>query len=331
MGGAGYAGRMSDWSEVCRAAQTPVQNSVQAREYFEHWFAPVSVSAGDVKDGLFTGYFEPQLYASRVRHGAFQVPIYAMPDDLVSVDLGVFRPKLHGENIAGRVVNNRLVPYATRADIDAKGLSRARVLFYADDPVAVFFLHIQGSGRVRFEDGTLERISYAAQNGLPYTPVGRILIARKVLTHENVSLQSIRAWLRANPAGAREVMETDASYVFFKEESIGDPALGATGAQDVPLTPTASLAVDPRVHAYGVPFYVSTTLPDSQMLQALFIAQDTGGAIRGPVRGDIFFGIGNKAEDLAGRMKQSGRLYALLPKTLVSRLTSRTDYPDAAP
>ncbi len=331
MGGAGYAGRVSDWSGVCGAARTQVQNAAQARAFFERWFVPVSIGAGDVKDGLFTGYYEPLLNASRTRHDAFQTPVYAVPDDLVSVDLGAFRPKLHGERIAGRVENGHLVPYATRADIDANGLPHARSLFYANDPVTVFFLHIQGSGRVRFEDGTLERISYAAQNGRPYTPVGRILIARNALTRQNISLQSIRAWLRANPAGAREVIETDASYVFFKEEPIGDPTSGAKGAQEVPLTPAASLAIDPRLHAYGVPFYLSTTLPDSQALRALFIAQDSGGAIRGPVRGDVFFGIGDKAEALAGQMKQTGRFYALLPKALASRLASRTDYPAAAP
>ncbi len=204
----------------------------------------------------------------------------------------------------------------------------ASVLFYADDPVAVFFLHIQGSGRARFEDGTTERVIYAAQNGQPYTPIGYTLIARHALTRENVSLQSIRAWLRSHPAAAREVMETDASYVFFKEEPVGDPTLGANGAQGAALTPNASLAVDPRLHALGVPFYVSTTLPDGRPLRSLFIAQDIGGAIVGPVRGDIFFGMGPKAEAIAGQMKQKGRLYALLPKTCADRLEPQSDYPE---
>jgi len=331
MGGAGYAGAVSDWSAVCAAARKPTQNASEARAFFERWFDPISIGAGYAKDGLFTGYYEPQLNVSRIKHDAYQSPLYAVPDDLVSVDLGAFRPKLRGEHIAGRVENNRLVPYASRADIDAKGLSRARILFYADDPVTAFFLHIQGSGRVRFEDGTLERVSYAGQNGLPYTAIGRTLKSRGALSEENISLQSIRAWLRANPAAAREVMETNASYVFFTEEAIVDASLGARGAEGVPLTPGASLAVDPRLHTFGVPYYLSTTLPDGRPLRVLTIAQDSGGAIKGAVRGDIFFGFGSTAEALAGRMKQQGRLYVLLPKALAARLKTKTDYPDAVP
>jgi membrane-bound lytic murein transglycosylase A len=280
---------------------------------------------------LFTGYYEPQLNASRTKHGKFQTPVYAPPDDLVNVDLGAFRPKLRGEHIAGRVQDNRLIPYATRSDIDAKGLPQARVLFYTDDPVAAFFLHIQGSGRVRFDDGTLVRISYAAQNGRQYTPVGHILLARGALTRENISLQSIRTWLQAHPSAAREVMENNASYVFFKEDVLGDPMLGAKGSEGVPLTPNGSIAVDPRLHAFGIPFYLSTTLSDGQPLHALFIAQDSGGAIRGPVRGDVYFGTGDKAETLAGQMKQSGQFYVLLPKPLAEKLATRTDYPDVLP
>lgn len=328
MGGAGYAGHVSDWSAACGAARTPFDNAAQARAFFELWFAAVSVSAGDEREGLFTGYYEPQLNASRTRHGAFQTAVYGVPDDLVSVDLGAFRAKLRGEHIAGRVEKNRLVPYDARAEIDTKGLPHARVLFYADDPVAVFFLHIQGSGRARFEDGTTERVIYAAQNGQPYTPIGHTLITRHALARENVSLQSIRAWLRSHPAASREVMETDASYIFFKEEAVGDPTLGAKGAEGAALTPDASLAVDPRLHAFGVPFYVSTTLPDGRSLRALYIAQDIGGAIRGPVRGDLFFGIGPKAEAMAGQMKQTGQLYALLPKACVDRLEYQSDYPE---
>jgi membrane-bound lytic murein transglycosylase A len=180
---------------------------------------------------------------------------------------------------------------------------------------------------VRFEDGAQERVSYAAQNGQRYTAIGRTLVGRGALTRENASLQSIRDWLKTNPAAARQVMETNASYVFFKEESIGDPNLGAKGAEGVMLTPHASMAVDLRLHALGVPFFVSTKLPDNKPLQALFIAQDTGGAIRGPVRGDLFFGYGNNAEMLAGQMKQTGRLYALLPKAVAARLAATTDYP----
>ncbi|MBU6296770.1 MAG: murein transglycosylase A [Alphaproteobacteria bacterium] len=329
MGGAGYAGTAADWRPPCQAAQGQV--TATARAFFRHWFVPVEIGAGGMKNGLFTGYYEPQLSASRSRHGRFQTPVYGVPADLVSVDLGAFRPNLRGERIAGRVDDNRLVPYATRADIDAHGLSTAPVLFYADDPVAVFFLHIQGSGRVRFDNGVERRVSYAAQNGQLYTPIGRALIERGALTRQDVSMQSIRAWLLAHPAAARAIMETDASYVFFKEEPIGDAKLGAKGAQGVPLTPGASVAVDTRLHVLGAPYYVAATLPDSKPLRSLLIAQDVGGAIRGPVRADIFFGFGKRAEQLAGGMKQHGRFYVLLPKSVAARLAPQTDYPAAAP
>ena len=325
LGGAGYGGTVSDWRAPCRAAGT----ASDPRAFFEDWFTPLALGAGEVRDGLFTGYYEPQLAASRFRHGAFQTPVYGVPSDLISVDLGAFRAALRGERIAGRLDGRRLVPYATRAQIDAKGLPQAPVLFYADDAVAVFFLHVEGSGRVRFDDGGLARVSYAAQNGQAYTAIGRSLIARGVLARQDVSMQSIRAWLKANPLAARAVMETNASFVFFKMEPIGDAALGAKGAEGVALTPLASLAVDARLHPLGVPFFVATTQPDGKMLDDLYVAQDIGGAIRGALRGDIFFGFGAEAEAQAGRMKQTGRLYALLPKPIAARLAPRTDYPDA--
>ena len=329
MGGAGYAGNIADWRAPCRAARAT--NAAAARTFFERWFVPLQISAGEVKDGLFTGYYEPGLSASRTRHGAFQTPVYGPPDDLVSVDLGAFRPQLRGEHIAGKVEAGRLVPYASRAQIDAAGLPRAGILFYADDHIAILFLHIQGSGRVRFDDASRARVNYAAQNGQSYTSIGQTLKLRGALKPREISMQSIRAWLRVHPSEARAVMETNASYVFFKEEPLGDPALGATGAEGVALTPGASLAVDTRLHALGVPFYVSTTSPDAKPLQSLVVAQDIGGAIRGPVRGDIFFGFGKKAEMLAGEMNQTGRLYVLLPKPVAAHLEGRTDYPTGAP
>lgn len=313
MGGAGYAGSVGDWRPPCRAAGTASPG--RARAFFETWFTPVAVSAGRVRDGRFTGYYEPEIAASRKPQGSFRLPVYDRPGDLVTADLGAFRPSLKGESIAGRVQGGRLVPYATRAEIDAEGLAQAPVLFYTDDPIALFFLHIQGSGRARFADGSLVRVSYAAQNGQPYTAIGKTLIARGV-PRDGLSLQTIKAWLKAHPGEARGVMESDASYVFFREEPLGDAALGAKGAQGVPLTPYASLAVDPRLHALGTPFYVSGEAP----LGRLFVAQDIGGAIRGPLRGDVYFGFGAEAEARAGSMNQMGRFYALLPKPVVQRL-----------
>lgn len=336
MGGAGYAGTLADWRAACAAALKGSVGATAARRFFETWFRPVAISAGRVKQGLFTGYYEPEIRASRTRHGAFQTPVYGVPDDLITVDLGQFRDEWKHERIAGRVVAHTLVPFASRAEIDAKGLATAPALFYADDPVAVFFLHIQGSGRVVFDDGSAARVAYAAQNGRPYTAIGRTLIAEGAIPREAVSLQSIRAWLKAHPGEAPRVMETNESYVFFKEEPIADPALGAAGSEGVPLTPGASLAVDLRFHPLGAPFFAAATAPDpdptkpDRAFDRLLIAQDTGGAIRGAVRGDVFWGFGNDAQAIAGRMKVQGTLFVLLPKPVAARLGRAKEYPETA-
>lgn len=310
-----YAGTVADWRTACDAAGKADANA--ARDFFEQWFAPMAVTG----DALFTGYYEPELHASPARHGRYQTPVYGLPADLITVDLGRFSDKFKGEHIAGRVENQRLVPYPTRADIDMDGMRAAKTLFYADDPVAVFFLHVQGSGRVTFDDGTTARVAYAGQNGRPYTAIGRTLIAEHALTKDKTSLQTIRAWLLAHPDRARAVMESDASFVFFKEAPVGDPALGAVGSEGVALTPQASIAVDAKVHPLGAPFFAATTLPGGRAkFDRLFIAQDTGGAITGPTRADVFFGFGPRAESLAGEMKQAGRLYVLLPKPVAARI-----------
>jgi membrane-bound lytic murein transglycosylase A len=331
MSGAGYAGSVSDWLGACAAVPSSASSAHAARDYFETWFTPVAI----VGQGLFTGYYEPELRASRTRHGAFQTPIYGMPDDLVSVDLGLFRPEFAGERIEGQLNGHMLAPYPARAEIDAHGVP-AKILFYADDPVAVFFLHVQGSGRVRLEDGSVARVSYAGQNGRPYTPVGRTLIESGSLVRGDVSLQSIRGWLRNHPREQRAVLETDQSFVFFQEKPIGDAALGSEGSEGVALTPGASLAVDPHLHALGAPFYVATTTADTApgkavpLLQTLLIAQDTGGAIRGAVRGDVFWGVGPGAEDTAGRMTSRGTFTVLLPKAVAARLGPHANYQVAA-
>jgi membrane-bound lytic murein transglycosylase A len=306
-----YAGLVSDWREVCAAAD----GANDARAFFESQFDVFAVEG----DALFTGYYEPLLHGSRTRHDAYQTPVYALPADLISVDLGAFRPEMKGEHIAGRLDGQHLVPYATRADIDTKP-PQTKVIFYGDDPVSVFFMHIQGSGRVVLDDGSTIKVAYAGQNGHPYTPIGRTLIRSGLLARENVSMQSIRAWLKANPAAAQAVMETDASYVFFRESPVGDAALGSAGSQGAPLTRQASIAVDLRFHPLGVPFFIDTMTPDGKKLQSLFIAQDTGGAIRGPARADIFFGFGEEAEHLAGGMKSTGQFYLLLPKAVAAKL-----------
>jgi membrane-bound lytic murein transglycosylase A len=332
MGGAGYAGTIGDWQGACAAAPSGSVSPTAARHFFETWFAPVAIGAGQNAEGLFTSYYEPELHASRTMTGAYRTPVYGLPEGLVTVDLGLFKKTLQGERIAGRIEGHRLVPYATRTQIDANGLKNAPVLLYAEDPIALFFLHIQGSGRVLLPDGSYLRLSYAGANGRAYTPIGRTLIAQGALDRQSVSLQSIRAWLLAHPDQARAVMESDDSFVFFKEAPLGDPSLGSPGTEGVALTPGASLAVDPHLHPLGAPFFVAATSPDSDSsrpdrpLDRLLVAQDTGGAITGPVRGDVFWGFGPSAEAIAGRMKSHGQIFVLLPKRLAAVLAPYKEY-----
>jgi len=330
LGGKGYAGTAADWMGVCAAAPGVAAGADAARRYFETQFVPVMVAAGADADALFTGYYEPELHASRRRHGTYATPIYGLPDDLVTADLGLFRNNLMGEHVTGRVVVHALVPYFTRAQIDADGLPHAPVFLYADDPVQVFFLHIQGSGRARLENGTLVRLAYAGQNGRRYTPVGRTLIAQGAIDRAGMSMQAIRDWLRTHPGAARSAMESDQSFVFFRTAPLGDPSLGSPGSEGVALTPEASLAIDEQVHPLGAPFFVAASAPDAdptrpaRPLDRLFVAQDTGGAIVGAARADVFWGFGHDAESIAGRMKTTGRLYVLLPKAVAARLPART-------
>jgi membrane-bound lytic murein transglycosylase A len=315
LSGYGHAGTVADWRAACDSAKTI------ARDFFEKNFTPFAVGG----EALFTGYYEPQIRGSRTRSDAFQTPVYGLPSDLVRVDLGLFNSKLKGEHVSGKVDGHALVPYADRAQIATGGIASAPILFYTDDAIAFFFLQIQGSGRVVFGDGSNARIAYAGENGQAYTAIGRTLIADGSLTREEVSLQSIRAWLAAHPERAAAVMQTNRSYIFFAETPLGDPALGSIGSLGTNLTPLASLAVDNRIHALGAPFYVAADGPDP--VHDVMVAQDIGGAIRGAARGDMFFGFGAEAERRAGAMKAPGRLYLLLPNGLAEKIGAGRDYP----
>jgi membrane-bound lytic murein transglycosylase A len=317
MGGAGYAGAVRDWLAACN------DTNGDARSFFQTRFTPYAISSGAETNGLFTGYYEPLIEASRTRGGFYQTPIYGLPADLVQVNLSAFGSRFTGR-ISGRVESGRLVPYATRAEINARP-PKAEVLLWAADPVAVFFLEIQGSGRARLPDGSMVRLAYAGGNGQPYTPIGRTLINEGQLTRENVSLQTIRAWLKANPSQAQRVMETNLSYVFFQQETLAPDVPGPNGTLGVPLTPKASLAIDARLNALGAPFFVVAEGRDP--VRGLLIGQDTGGAINGAVRGDIFFGFGEEAEQRAGFMNAQGRLYVLLPNELAAQIGQGRDYP----
>lgn len=315
----GVAGSAGDWIQICAAGGgVEPGDDAASRAFFERWFTPFAASdRGDTR-GLFTGYYEPLLEGSPVPGPRYTEALLRRPQSLVDVDLGKFADDLAGRRIAGRVVEGGLLPFPTRAEIAAGALDAEDLaLVWVSDPIDAFFLHIQGSGRVELDGGGVMRVGYAGQNGHAYFAIGRELIARGVLAPEDVSLQSIRAWLRANPSEAEAVMNLNRSYVFFRE--LEGP--GPVGAQGVSLTPERSLAVDRKFVPLGVPVWLETTkpavVPDgrAEPWNHLVIAQDTGGAIRGPVRGDVFWGHGAEAEEVAGRMKSSGRYWLLLPKT----------------
>ncbi|MDO9460550.1 MAG: MltA domain-containing protein [Alphaproteobacteria bacterium] len=327
VGPKGRYGEAQDWAAPCRqAAALPEDISgAQIRDFLEREFLPLAVRNRGRAQGKFTGYYEPELRGSLQRHGDFQVPLLRAPEDLVSVDLGQFSPQWRGQRIAGRVVGAKLKPLQDRGEISAGALASEKLeLLYVDDPVDAFFLHIQGSGRVRLDDGRVIRLGYAGQNGRPYVAIGKTLVQSGALSLENVSMQSIRAWLEAHPAERDAVLDSNPSYIFFRMLQGGDPELGPPGAQNVQLTPGRSLAVDADHHALGVPVWLDTIAPSGKNgephpLQRLMVAQDTGGAIRGPVRGDVFWGFGGLAAATAGRMNSDGRMYVLLPRAIAAR------------
>jgi membrane-bound lytic murein transglycosylase A len=324
MGNDGVFGTAAEWQSVCAgAARVPPGSAGPARTFFETSLAPLAASNHGEREGLFTGYYEPDLYGSRRRHGRFTVPLYARPPELVTVDLGRFRPEWKGRRIAGRVTAGALEPFPDRAAIVSGALAgRGLEIVWVDDPVDAFFLEIQGSGRVELEEGGALRLGFAAQNGHPYTAIGHELVARGALKKDEVSLQSIRRWLADHPQAAPEMMAKNESYVFFEREA-GE---GPVGSANVVLAPGRSLAVDTKFLPLGLPLWLVCTVPSpaaaapDRPLRRLLVAQDTGGAIRGPVRGDVFWGHGEEAAAIAGRMKHAGRLWVLVPKGAAVRL-----------
>lgn len=312
-GGAVAGLTASDFRAPCRALAAVTGNGDAARDVIERHFRPYAVVGAGGPEGLFTGYFEPEFPAARRQTAGFGVPVHGLPGDLVTVRLGDFDPALKGERIVGRVEKGRLVPYPDRARIAAGGLAKGvPVLLWAADPVDVFFLQIQGSGRARLPDGSIVRLGFAGHNGRPYTAIGRVLVDRGALDRDEVSMQSIARWLRANPAAAPDVMNRNARYVFFRE--LTGP--GPLGAEGVALTPGRSLAVDRGLIPLGIPLWLDTAdaLDAARPFRRLMVAQDTGGAIKGAVRGDIFFGAGADAATRAGRMNRRGRYFLLLPR-----------------
>lgn len=300
------------WRAPCAAARATAANDAAARAFFARQFIPYLAGNNGASTGLFTGYYEPLLHGARQPGGRYRTPLLKRPPDLVMVDLGRFRPAWHGERIAGRVVSGNLVPYPSRADIERGALDAKRLaLFWVDDPADAFFLQVQGSGRVELPNGTQVQLGYDGQNGQPYVAIGKVLVARGALDPDNVSLQSIRAWMSAHPDQAPALMDQNPSYVFFREQ----PGDGPIGSEGVVLTPGRSLAVDRDFIPLGAPVFLDAN-DNGTALRRLMVAQDTGGAITGPVRGDVFWGFGPEAEARAGSMRADGRYFLLLPKAV---------------
>jgi len=314
VGQADIGGRNRDWWPVCHAARLLKDpGNEQARTFFERWLTPFLVTAGNRASGLITGYFEMELRGAWSRKGNYQVPIYARPPDIVTVDLGRFREDWKGQRVTGRVLGGRVIPAQTRHEIQNGALAgRGLELLWVNDPTDAFFLHIQGSGRVIMEDGTVVRLGFAGRNGRNYVAIGRELVARGAIPQEGLSMQTIRSWLRRNPGQAQKIMARNPSFIFFRPLT-GEGPIGSGG---VVLTPGRSLAVDRRYIPLGVPLWLDTLDPlnPAAPLRRLVVSQDTGAAITGPVRGDLFWGYGEQAAQRAGLMKHPGRLFVLLPK-----------------
>ncbi|MCX7898292.1 MAG: MltA domain-containing protein [Rhodocyclaceae bacterium] len=306
-------GARAAWKSSCAAAQET--EASKARAFFEREFRPWALAdAQGNAEGLITGYFEPIVRGSRTRTPPYTTPMFAPPDDLIVVELGALYPELQHYRLRGRLEGRRLTPYFSRTEWEEQQKHYFdKALVWLDDPLAAFFLEIQGSGLIELDDGSRLRIGYADQNGHPYRSIGKWLIEQGELAPHEATMQGIRAWALAHPERLKELLARNPSLVFFRELPV--EGAGPPGALGLPLTPERSLAVDPRIIPLGSPVWLATTWPDaSRPLQRLMLAQDTGGAIKGAVRADFFWGSGEHAGAWAGRMKQKGRLWVLLPR-----------------
>ena len=311
---------VGDLHEPCRAA-TNLQNGDDAavRAYFEKWFRPFLVTNNGKKNGLFTGYFEVGLEGRLTADSEFKVPLYRLPDDHVVIKLGDFDVTLAGHKFVGRVEGGKLKPYPPRDKIDAGGLAgRGLELVWVRNTVDAFMFHVQGSGRITLSDGSIVHLGFAGDNGRNYRSIGRELIDQGELTLKQASWPGIRDWIDNNPNRAASILAVNRRYIFFREIRGGGPI----GAEGVKLTAGRSLAVDTRFLPLGLPLWLDTQQPghDARPLRRLMMAQDTGNAIRSPVRGDFFWGFGHSALALAGRMRSQGSYYLFLPRIVAGRL-----------
>lgn len=316
--------QVKDWQPACRAALEiqPVKEKT-AKLFFQEWFAPIAFYEGKPVRGLFTGYYMPLVKGSLSQSAEFKIPIYETPSDLVTANLALFIPRLNNHTLVGRIVGNKMLPYYTREQINQGAIKdTARVLLWINNPVDRLFLEIEGSGIIELEDGKKVYIGYDAQNGAPYTPIAKVLIQEGIMNKHNASMQAIKRYLKTHPKEVDKVINQNKSFIFFRSM----PLNGALGSQGVALTPGYSMAIDKKWIPMGTPLWLSTTRPDNkdpdkhQPMHRLMIAQDTGGAIRGKVRGDVYWGAGKRATVIAGHMKNEGYYWLLLPRPVVSRL-----------
>jgi membrane-bound lytic murein transglycosylase A len=321
---------------LCEAAlKAKVKTDRQARAFFEARFQPAEISRIGETEGFLTGYYEPIVSGSRVRTAEYTVPMYRRPPDLIAEAPPAEGGAPANKGRAWRLEGGTRVPYHDRAAIDGGALAgKGLEICWLKDPIDAFFIHIQGSSRVRLEDGTVLRLNYDGHNGHAYTPVGRILVQREAVPKEEMSMDRIRQWMQANPNQAAALRNENKSYIFFRVASLADHE-EAIGAQGIPLTADRSIAVDRNLHAYGTPFWIDAALPltgvnASDHFQRLMIAQDTGGAIIGPARADIYFGAGEKAGQVSGRIRHPGRFVMLIPNAL-HPARARVPWPRAKP
>ena len=305
-----------EWQPACAlAAQIPVEDAAAVRQFFETSFVPYAVHNADGSaEGLVTGYYEPLLHGSRVPSKTYRFPVYGVPDDLLVVDLTETQPNLKGIRLRGRLQGNKVVPYYTRAEIE-RGVAavRGREILWVDDAVELFFLQVQGSGRVKLTGGEIVRIGFAEHNGHPYKSIGRVLVERGELPLDKASMQGIKQWGKQNPDMLPLLLQQNPAYVFFREMPSSSP--GPVGALGIALTPGRSIAIDSAIVPLGAPVFLSSTWPlSARPLNRLVLAQDTGSAIKGAVRADLFWGFGDEAGQIAGRMRQSGRMWVLYPR-----------------
>lgn len=320
-------GKKTGWQDACNAARaltdTQRKDPTAVRAYYQKYYQPYQLVQNDgAGNGLFTGYYEPLLQGAKQPTDKARYPIYGVPANLLTIELGDLFPELKGKRVRGRLTDdNKVIPYWTREQIEANpGRMNARTLTWVDDPIELFFLQIQGSGRVQMPDGSRIRVGYADQNGQPYQSIGSVLIKQGALTKDTASMQGIQNWARNNPAKVQALLNANPSYVFFRilPTDPNNPDAGPPGALGVPLTPGRSIAIDPRATPLGAPVWLDTSYPNtSKPMQRLVLAQDTGGAIKGAVRADFFWGFGAEAGKEAGRMKQPGQMWTLLPPAAV--------------